>query len=744
MKVLFAMRYEQTSKKVADRYLEKFGEELEYKNVFYFKALLEEVKNNKTYDRIVVSEDLEQYEQRNLDALDRYIFNNIDSLTDEIEDSEILFICSDRRTKDHDKFVERLFNIGVYNTLIGDERNVTSLCEFIRKPMNKKEAKRHLNIDPVVSSETTSTRDDEVEEVQMMNILKYYDNIKGKTDEYLPAFDRIAEQYSRKQLKVILSYLPADVKKAVISSDKYAFLVEQDNMQSAKNDKNKKSDGNKSARRGLFGILMDNKNKAMKKVKNSLKPNVVHEENNIKNDESISQKEYMPIGEEIENQNEQSKVKIQDVREKMQSELMAQFGDEEPQKQTEGLERQQEELKKMAEQEALEREQMEQKAKAEREELQKQQEELRKMAEQEALEREQMEQKAKAEREAIEKAKLEQEEAKRQLETNFAQNNAEQERLEAERRKLEEERRALELERQKLKEQSEQIVQNADSRAYDNNQEVFDNRKLDVKKMVAFVGANKSGTTFVINAIAHKLAENGVSVGVLDITRDKNLYYIYNQDDKDLRQIASQCMQKLSEGIDSYLPGGKNLKIYTSIPGTYSETRAGYKNRAVIDTVCESNGLVIIDADFATPLEYFEKAEEIYIVQDMDIMKLQETTVFLRELKGRSINMKKIKVIINKYVKCLLTPKKLIQGLSYYNDPQMSFIDELLESKVQYYTIPFNIDNYAKYIDGTFKNSIDYKKFSSDFMQSIGEISNDVYRRSNSSNANVKRRGFFG
>ena len=138
----------------------------------------------------------------------------------------------------------------------------------------------------------------------------------------------------------------------------------------------------------------------------------------------------------------------------------------------------------------------------------------------------------------------------------------------------------------------------------------------------------------------------------------------------------------------------------------------------------------------------FQKADEIYIVQDMDIMKMQETTLFLRELKNRSINMSKIRIIINKYVKSKLTPKMLIQGLTYYNDPQMSFVDELLDNKVQYYIIPFNVENYSRYIDGLYNNNIEYKKYTPDFLNAIEAISNDVYRRANK--GNTKRRGLFG
>ena len=761
MKVLFALGNEQTSKKVAEKYYEKYGEELEYKNVFYFKALLDEVKSNKTYDRIVVSEELEQFHVKNLEALDRFIFKNVDNITDEIEDSEVIFICSDRRSKQNDRFVEKLFNIGVYNTLIGDERRIEPLCDYIKKPMNKKEAKRHLNITSVVSEGEIASSDDTVEEVQIMNILKYYDGIKGKREEYLKAFDKISEQYSRNQLKVIMNFLPNDVKTEILSSAKYQFLAEG---MPASSIKPNKTLSNRPARKGLFDILKQNKNKETIKKQ----PDVIVEEQSGDKVENLD-------SEKESRERKQTELKAnaeQELREREQAELRAKA-------EQEAREREQAELRAKAEQEAREREQTELKAKAEQEAREREQAELRAKAEQEAREREQAELRAKAEQETREreqaklKAKAEQQNIKNNNSLSevhvdvmppvglnvkssdipqkmenvvptqaISKQTIEQERLEAERRKLEQEKLALEEEKRKLREQSEQLSRNTEAIARsDFNKEMNDVRKIDYKKMVIFVGANKSGTTFMVNAVAHNLADNKVSVGVLDMTRDKSLYYIYNQDDRELRQIATECMQKLSQGVDSYIPAEKNLKIYTTVPGPSADSRRIFKNRAIIDTVREFNNVVIVDADFSTSLEYYEKADEIYIVQDLDIMKMQETTLFLRELKNRSINMGKIKVIINKYVKSLLTPKKLIQGLSYYNDPQMSFTDELLESKVLSFVVPFNVENYSRYIDGMYKNSLDYKKYTLDFLSAVAEVSESVFRRSDTT---PKRRGFFG
>ena len=820
MKVLFAIGNEQTSKKVAEKYYNKYGEELEYKNVFYFKALLEEVKKDKTYDRIVISEDLEQFYVKSIEAFDRIIFNYIDSITDEIEDSEIIFICSDRRTKQNDSFVERLFNIGVYNMLIGDERTIEPLCDCIKKPLNKKEAKRHLNITSIVSEGSPLASDDTVEEDQIMSILKYYDNmrINGKTSqaEYVKAFDDISEQYNKNQLKVILLCLPADVRNAVYDSNRYTFLMDEDEIsrREAKEKAQKKISNKPAKRGGLFGILRDNRNKETQKpmpevtVDNNQKEMerqqkeqealarqqaelkakqeaMVKQEAELKakaEREALARAELQKNTQVItapENRNlventtkpsendieidvmnsvsdKNSANKQDELRKRVEQEALAKQQEELKRKaEQEALARQQEELKKKAEQEALANEQEELKRKAEQEALARQEEELKRKAEQEALARQQEELKRKAEQEALArqqeelKKKAEKEALAKEQEKNVNvppvmsnTNNMkiEQDRFEAERRKLEQEKQALEEEKRRLREQTERLNQNTGMTTTTQNEANYDEpRRIDFKKMVLFVGSNKSGTTFTVNAVAHALAAQKITVGMLDMTRDKSMYYIYNQDDRDLRNIASECMQKLSEGIDSYIPVKRNLKVYTSVSS--SDSRKAYRNRTVIDTVREANNLVIVDADFSTPFEYFEKANEIYIVQDLDIMKIQETTLFLRELKNKSIDMNKIRIVINKYVKTMLTPKKLIEGLSYYNDPQMSFIDELLSNKVPYFIIPFAVENYVKYIEGMLKNELDYKKYTPEFTEAINALANSVFRTGSEPK---KRRGIFG
>ena len=72
-------------------------------NVFYFNAIIREIKNDKTYDRIVISEDLEPFSNSNYDVIDKFILERLNEISNETNALEkipdIIIICTDRRTK---------------------------------------------------------------------------------------------------------------------------------------------------------------------------------------------------------------------------------------------------------------------------------------------------------------------------------------------------------------------------------------------------------------------------------------------------------------------------------------------------------------------------------------------------------------------------------------------------------------------------------------------------------------------
>ena len=161
---------------------------------------------------------------------------------------------------------------------------------------------------------------------------------------------------------------------------------------------------------------------------------------------------------------------------------------------------------------------------------------------------------------------------------------------------------------------------------------------------------------------------------------------------------------------------------------------------SVIDTAKENCNLLIIDCDYTTPIEYLEKAQEIYVVQDLDLLKVRETQEYFRDLKSRNIDWSKLRVIFNNVVPCKITPKQLIKnGLTYYSDTTNTYTEEFERIK-QYIEINLEPANYSNYIDGMNSGRINFDKFSVDFKQKIDALSKLVYGKVSGN----KKRSFFG
>ena len=71
MKVLFAVSNENTSQAIIKKYQAEYKQIISYKNVYYFNAILKELQRDKTYDRVIISEDLEQYAEQKIEKLMR-------------------------------------------------------------------------------------------------------------------------------------------------------------------------------------------------------------------------------------------------------------------------------------------------------------------------------------------------------------------------------------------------------------------------------------------------------------------------------------------------------------------------------------------------------------------------------------------------------------------------------------------------------------------------------------------------
>ena len=229
MKVLFAVNNDDISEAIIKKYQKEYKEILSYKNVYYFNAILKELQKDKGYDRVVISEDLEPFANNNYDSIDKFLFEKLDNISDEATDEEgdntdIILICTDRRAKS-DEMLVKIFGLGIYNAIIGQDRSIDEVCRLINKPRNKREAKQYYKIESD-SVNYQPENENNVSEVEIQNIQEHYRRLGKNEDKYVDSFNNIVSQYNDTQLKIIIRYLPMGVK-AVLEerSPKYQQLM---------------------------------------------------------------------------------------------------------------------------------------------------------------------------------------------------------------------------------------------------------------------------------------------------------------------------------------------------------------------------------------------------------------------------------------------------------------------------------------------------------------------------------------
>lgn len=244
MKVLFAVSNEEISESIVKKYQKEYKQIISYKNVYYFNAILKELQKDKSYDRVVISEDLEAFTHTQYDQIDKFIFDKLDGISDEASnakgnDTPIIVICSDRRTKSEPMLV-KLFGIGIYDAIIGNDRSVDEVCKLINRPRTKKEAKAYYNIDTEDVGYQAENEND-VSEMEIQNIVAHYKRLGKNEDRYIDSFNNIAAQYNDTQLRIISKFLPLNVR-AVLEekSTKYQQIMSFNNTvsDSLRKDKN--------------------------------------------------------------------------------------------------------------------------------------------------------------------------------------------------------------------------------------------------------------------------------------------------------------------------------------------------------------------------------------------------------------------------------------------------------------------------------------------------------------------------
>lgn len=704
MKVLFAVSNENISESIVKKYQQEYKEIISYKNVYYFNAILKEIQKDKSYDRIVISEDLEAYTNNNYEVIDKFIFEKLDSISDEAADEEgndtpIILICTDRRTRS-DAMLNKLFGIGIYSALIGQDRSIEQVCSLIYKPRTKKEAKMYYKLDTEDVNYKTESEED-VSEQEIQNILTYYKRIGKNDDKYVESFSNLANQYTDAQLRIIVNFLPLSVRAVLeAKSPKYQELITFSNSKKnsknfAKSGRDKKEKNKKQAEEiEVPTTILENIPSNVNTIGKVVIPSGVNTEHVVKIEES--KREELKQKSELLNDVEENKNADVTVEESIVE--TAKRGRGRPPKIKE---------ENIDEKPKRGRGRPPKKASIESEE----QEETLNIFD---LAEKQEENNILP---GIEKQEEEEEAPSLYTINDSTKNNNDI---------LKGERTIPEYKNTMEDTFSSNAIQNTSYNQYESTYGSTNSYSKDVKT-VAFIGTTKNGTSFLINNLGDLFSKKGIKTAILDLTQNKNDYYIYTKNEENLRKIAVNCIEDLRRGLTNGIKVNKNLDVYTTLPGD-SQSTQDYEN--ILRTLQSNYSLILIDCDFTTNIAYLDKAEELYLVQSMDILTIQPLTTYLRELKAKGIlKEEKLRIVINK-TKTIrsLTTMAIIGGMAFYNEPAMSFMTELFNrDKVKYCTVPFDEQVYVKYLEGLVNCEISTNGYSKLFMESLINLGNMVY-----------------
>lgn len=754
MKVLFAVNNENISESITKKYQQEYKEIISAKNVYYFNAIIKELQRDKTYDRIVISEDLQPFSNNNYDQIDKFIFEKMDNISDEAtnqngNDIPIILICTDRREKS-DPLLVKLFGIGVYNALIGKDRSITAVCELINRPRTKKEAKVYYHVDSDEVDYKTENEGD-VSEVEIQNILSHYKKLGRNEDKYVESFDHIASQYTDSQLRLIAKFLPLNVKAVLeANSPKYQEVVSFGvaENKSKYNNYDRKSQTErykkeiKSRDNSNLEIIKQNlsKNKItepviipssintdkIKKVKPVELPKVEKNEKeeapNIADLDSAfedivptAEPEIEPIGTvDVEPTVELEAEPVQPKRRGRPKKIQT----EEPA--TNVVKRGRGRPKKQVEEPAQEVAQSE---KIEAPELPMPEEETSPLNLFELGEEDEA---------PVNTTSQENDMVLPGLDDDFL--------FEQENETQKEEQLVASKVENNIGMAEKKVETPVTTNNYNNTN--IASMLTKNQKIVVFVGTSKNGTSFLVNNTAELLSQKGINVAILDLTRNKNAYYIYTENEESLRNIAYSCIENLKVGNAQGIQVHKNLTVYTTLPSGEQE-ESDYAN--ILETLTKNYSLVILDCDFETNYNYFVQAQEIYLVQSLDILTIQPLTAFLRNLKAKNVlNPEKIRIVLNKMINLKsVTERAIIGGMAYYNDPAMSFMTELFnKDTVKYCTIPFEEQTYARYLDGIINCKVTLNGYSKNFMANLNTLADMVYPLI--TNNNIKNNSYNG
>lgn len=787
MKVLFAVNNEKISDAIIKMYQSMYKEIISWKNVYFFNAIIKELQRDKSYDRIVIGEDLEPYANNNYEVIDNFIFDKLDAISDEASNSRegdipIILIATDRRERGESILV-KLFGIGIYNVLLGQDRKVEKVCELIKQPRTKKEAKVYYKIESD-DVEYQAVDPDSVSETEIQNIIKHYKKLGRDEDKYVDSFNDIAEQYTDAQLKLITKFLPLNVR-AVLEERSPKYQQVMIGSVKGKIANNQAQQGKGFSTKDLDGgitekiDLIDRELRKSKLTKPVVIPSAINtqnvkkvyttpvkeepstSENNTAQNEEFNQHHETQKNEEPSFRLPEYEVPKYDIPEYDSSTVQTSENVE-----NENMINRPDIATKLDNLENMGSQPVEKKKGRGRPRKQPEQDE-NEIVEVEMPKRGRGRPKKNVESEiqigqndatvnnvksnnissqdsSIDLFGLAEDEKTSSNNTQASINNESSAVLPGLDDFATETESKQSMPRIENDNNSYGPVENQDiypSQNYSNQnsnqlKEVYpeyDDSRLGMlltgdKKIVSFVGTSKNGTSFLVNNVAAYLSNKGINTAILDLTQNKNSYYIYTANEDVLRNKAFRCMESLRMGsIEDGIRISRNLSVYTTLPGE-NQSIDDYGN--ILETLAKNHTVVLLDCDFETNINYFKESQEIYLVQTYDILTIQPLTAFLNELKYKNIlDPNKLRIVINKKLPLRkLTDKMIVGGISCYNDPASTYINTLFnKDTIRFTTVPFEDATYARYLERLVDCEISLNGYSKMFLEALKKLADMVY-----------------
>ena len=600
MKVLFAVSNEKITEQVVAKYQVMYNELLSYKEVYYYNAIVKELKSIEALGSISV----------------QYLLNNLDAITDVAVNNDntqipIILICkADRQPAE--EFLEKIYKIGIFNALILKDRKISKICEYINNPRNKKDAKKYYQINVDDTEVVADTEEDSIAKTELKNILNYYAKLGNDTSKYSETFDRIAEQYTDVELVYIIARFPENVKNVLMNENqRFRNLMNIDPKKLQQMELAKKQQEALEKQKKAEAVKMQKENQAINvNIEPKPEENMVNTPN-ISNEYNIDeQKEEIASNNDIKPKVEQNQIEINSSNIDSNVNKDVQVNNNHIENNTQYINY-------------------------------------------------------------------------NNQTTNMNMVNSPQ-------------------------------VQNVTTQI--NNKNVF-----------SFVGTSKNGTSFLVNSLGILFSSIGINTAIVDLTKNKNDYYMCTNNEERLREIATLSIIKLEKGIAEGVQINKNLSVYTGLPTNDTNK---LNSKMVIDTLKKNHTLILLDCDFETNLEYYTYSNQIFTVQSLDVLTMQPLTIHLKKLKELGIiSDSKISIILNKEVPVKgLTKKLMIGGLSMYNSPNMEERVELFnKDNVKVYSVPFDIQAYQKYLENIVHCKFEIAGYPKKFITELKLIAENIY-----------------